>query len=211
MSEQDEYEYTDDKRIVTLELVYDDSDGMTDYYHPDRTYETWVVCKYQGKRITEPRLRDAIKHLPAWIQALNWTWQKGEPYSMSHHPRGQLRVDGGIDSELTVKAYGGRSGMGFLLGTDWLNGLFKANYPNWGSNKPPASLDELKATVKEKETIRNKPPTIQEQEKRLEGHIREIQSSHAVIGAQGFQVMTEELKAVEIDKLRKDFLTKYIR
>ncbi len=159
----------------------------------------------------EPKLRQALRSLPPWMQALNWTWQKGEPYSMSHHPRGQLRVDGGLDPELTVKAYGGQSGMGFILGTGWLNGLFKANHPNWESEKPPATLDELKARVKEKESILNKPPTIQEQEKRLEGHIRDIQSSHAVIGAQGFQVMTEELKTLEIEKLRKEFLTKYIR
>jgi len=205
---QEENEYSDDKKKITLELVYDDSDSMTDYYAPDRTYETWLVCSYKGKRITEPRLREGIKSLPAWLQKLNWTWQKGEPYSMSHHPKGQLRFDGGLD--IRVKAYGGNSGMSLILGVGYLNGLFKANHKDWDTKEIPGNLEALQNFVADKEKERNRPPTVEQQERALQGHIRDIQNSHAVIDGRGLVVLTPEEKEKQIQELKEKFAQRYI-
>lgn len=110
----------DRKIVVALEAVYDASDGMTDYFAPDTPWLRYFVGDYPRKVVNEATLRQFVSKLPLWLQRFNWTYQKGEKYSMSDHPYGQLRVDG--QSGLVVPSTSGMNAgrmkpLSFLLTT----------------------------------------------------------------------------------------------
>jgi len=71
----------------------------------------------------------------------------------------------------------------------------------------------IEATERAKLPSKPKPPqpTIEQQERSLEAHIKAIQSSQAVIDGSGFHILTAEEKQEQAEKLRKEFLLRYIR
>lgn len=77
-------------RIISLEAVYNNSDLITDYFDGNARLKEWYVEDFNGKKITEAVLRKSLKQLPKWLQEQEWSYQKGEKYSMSDHPYGQL-------------------------------------------------------------------------------------------------------------------------
>ncbi len=141
--------------IVVLEAVYDNSDIMTDYFARDTPYTSWYVCEYQGKAVTEAKMRAALRRLPEWLRRYDWKWQTGENYSMSDHPRGQLRADG----QTGILVYAGSSNSGrelsFLLSTA-NESIFLMN--NRKDALVPATLDEFKTLIvrKEEERLANR-------------------------------------------------------
>ena len=84
------------EHIITLEAVYDSSDLSSDYYSPDTPIKEWFVCEIGTKRVTEEVLRQASRLLPLWLQSKAWSYSRGEKYSMSDHPYGQLRIEQGL-------------------------------------------------------------------------------------------------------------------
>jgi len=80
--------------IITLEAVYDNSDIRTDYFDSDHGIEEWYICDLPGKVVTKRKLIEALCKVPDWLKVLGyWGFRKGEKYSMSDHPYGQLRCD----------------------------------------------------------------------------------------------------------------------
>ncbi|MGP8056940.1 MAG: hypothetical protein ACLP9K_04990 [Nitrososphaerales archaeon] len=142
-------------QIVVLEAVYDNSDIMTDYFAKDTPYTSWYVSEYPGKAVTEAKMRATLQRFPGWLQQYEWQWQRGENYSMSDHPRGQLRADG--QTGILVYAGSSNSGreIGFLLSTT-SESIFLMN--NRKEAPIPATLDEFKALIvrKEEERLANR-------------------------------------------------------
>jgi len=134
--------------IIVLEVVYDGSDIMTDYWNPDAPIERWYVCEVQGKAVTEAKMRRALMKLPEWLQKLNWKYRKGEKYSMSDHPYGQLRVDEGTGMRFpcggTMRE--GSSPVSYILDTTWED-IFKMN--DKLENPIPPTPEAMKAFVEE--------------------------------------------------------------
>lgn len=188
-------------KVIVLEAVFDDSDIQTDYFARDRPLEKWYVCELEGKIVTEPKLRRAIEKLPAWLQALTWSFQKGEKYSMSDHYYGQLRAGQsfGLEIEHLASYPCGKRGIEFLLSVTHLS-TFEMNDTK---DKPlPASPDEIKKLIDEKEAKelawRNDP----ERKLRVaKAHADTIANSTAVIDGRGFHVLTEQEKKEEIAKV----------
>jgi len=114
--------------IITLEAVYDNSDIMTDYFDSDHGIEEWYVCDLQGKVVTESKLRRAVRLLPEWLQNFNWAFRRGEKYSMSDHPYGQLRVDSGTELSFPCsRAFGGDSSPVRFILTACTRSIFEMN------------------------------------------------------------------------------------
>ncbi len=138
-------------QIVVLEAIYDNSDITTDYFAKDTPHTSWYVCEYPSKAVTEPKMRAALQRLPEWLQQYDWKWQRGENYSMSDHPRGQLRADG----QTGILVYAGSSNSGreisFLLSTTG-EGIFLMN--NRKEVLVPATLDEFKTHIVRREEER---------------------------------------------------------
>jgi hypothetical protein len=136
--------------IIILEAVYDDSDIRTDYFSPDAPIGKWFVCPLKGKVVNEAKLREALRALPDWLQRDTlwphdrWIYRKGEKYSMSDHPYGQLRVT--TDLRFPCSA-GGTSTVSLILGVTWKD-LFKSNYSM--TDPIPESFDAMKAFVEKK-------------------------------------------------------------
>jgi len=139
--------------IITLEAVYDNSDIMTDYFDSDHGIEEWYVCDLQGKVVTEGKLRRAVRLLPEWLQNFNWAFRKGEKYSMSDHPYGQLRVDSG--TELRFPCSGGMrersSPVRFIL-TACTRSIFEMN--DRVDVPIPPTFEAMRAFVEERIRIR---------------------------------------------------------
>jgi len=135
--------------IITLEAVYDNSDIMTDYFDRDYPIQRWYVCDVQGKVITESKLRRALRLLPEWLQKFNWTFLRGEKYSISDHPYGQLRVDHGTDLRFPCSGGmgGGMSTVGFIL-TACTRRIFEMN--DRVDNPIPPTYEAMKAFIDSK-------------------------------------------------------------
>ena len=191
-------EYT---KVIVLEAVFDDSDIQTDYFARDRPLEKWFVTTLEGKIVNEQKLRRAVLLLPSWLQALTWSFQKGEKYSMSDHYYGQLRAgqNFGLDIEHLASYPCGKRGIEFLLSVEHLSTFTmndKVEIPL------PASPDEIKKLIDEKEAKelawRNDP----ERKLRIaKGEADTIANSTAVIDGRGFHVLTEQEKKEEIAKV----------
>ena len=136
------------ERIVTLEAVYDNSDVMTDYFDGDSGIEEWYVMPID-KPITEQKLRMATRQpgFPQWLRDLPWTFRKGEKYSMSDHPYGQLRFDQGFDGVFikgTSAGSGHMSKVRLIVSSSSLS-IFKMN--SKAETKIPPTFDEFKAFI----------------------------------------------------------------
>lgn len=186
--------------MVVLKAVFDDSDIMVDYFNSDRSMFSWFVCDLEG-RVTEGKLRKALKLLPNWLQAFEWTYRKGEVYSMSDHPYGQLRVDKGL--RLTVKgehtySHSDRS-LRFIL-TATFKSCFNMN--NSITEPIPETKQRLSQMLEAKEqewSLRRR-----EQKQRIrEAQVKTIESSHAVIDGKGFHILTAEEKKQQIEDYQK--------
>ena len=82
------------KRAIVLKAVFDDSDPMTDYWHPDKTIFEWEIFPIDVKeRITKNKLLKALRLLPEWLrEKFLWTYVKPEKYAWSPNYYGQLRT-----------------------------------------------------------------------------------------------------------------------
>ncbi len=198
--------------IVVLEIVYDNSDIQTDYFDNDRTLDKWVICPLQGKITTEGKLRAALAQLPEWLQSLGWNYQKGEKYSMSNHPYGQLRSATWADlpgwKHTTYKVSTEGSGLGFIIQPDWLEHI--GTYDK--DAQVPQTLEAMRARVEyldaeenrknhEREVYMNSPEW---KIRRLKGKIAEAQRVTAIMGASGFRFVTDEERAASVAELEKE-------
>lgn len=194
---------------ITVQVVYDDSDPMTDYYAPDRPLYKWRVLELgERPRITEPLLRRALALLPAWLRAKEWTYRKGEKYSMSNHPYGQLRGET-LEGLEWPYGYGGRDyatkGLGLLMDVDWLN---EDEY----REPVPADFEAMRVFVAglgekrraeeaEAEARRNSPEGIR---RRFETEINQWRSLTAVFDEKGFRTITPEERTAKIAALEAE-------
>jgi len=141
--------------IITLEAVYDNSDLRSDYFDRDHGIEEWYVCDLPGKVVTESKLRRAVRLLPEWLQTFNWAFQKGEKYSMSDHPYGQLRADYECGLRFPTTD-GGSSFVRFII-TACTRSIFEMN--DRVDVPIPPTFEAMKAFVESK---------IREREERME-------------------------------------------
>jgi hypothetical protein len=198
--------------MIVLRAVFDDSDPMADYYHPDRAIFEWYVCDLEGKMVTEAKLRRALKKLPEWLQGLNWKYQKPAKYSMSNHYFGQLRADEGVG--LTVKGEHTYSHcdkpLRFIL-TACSKGIFTIN--NSLNQQIPQSKELLSQMLEAKQqvwSLRNK----QTKEAMEQTVPKIIQESIAIIDEKGFHYLTQEEKCEQTQRflnkirMKKDAETK---
>jgi len=182
-------------KIIVLRAVFDDSDIQTDYFHRDRSLEKWYVSDLEGSKVTEGKLRRALKNLPAWLRNFNWRFMKGEKYSMSDHYYGQLRVDQGVG--LTVKnGWGHRTGLRFILTVTSLS-AFEMNHNR--AKSLPQSLEEVQELIEQKEReSEERIRKVKENMKKVMPKI--IQNTYAVIDKKGFHVLTRKEKQEMLDK-----------
>jgi len=106
--------YADDAQEITLEkgeigvilaLVYDNSDMMTDYYHPRSAKNSFLLARMPSKRRQERLLRQVLDRYPD-LKAVEWTWHGRDKYS--HGPDCYLKSKGTFDYLGTpFKAYSG--------------------------------------------------------------------------------------------------------
>ena len=106
--------YADSYEEITLEngemgvimaLVYDDSDMMTDYYHPRSVKHSFLLARMRSQRRQERVLRQVITRYPA-LKAVEWTWHGSDKYS--HGPDCYLKSKGTFEYQGTpFKAYSG--------------------------------------------------------------------------------------------------------
>lgn len=198
MVETNEY-----KKIVKLEAVYDNSDIMTDYFARDTPYEQWKICDLDGDRVTEQKLRDALKKCPQWIQALEWTFERGEKYSMSDHPYGQLRHDHSTGVEIRNGYGGGDRPVTLLISISHLwNNAEKSDL----DTSIPATIEELRAYIEGKQDRKEQEAKALKPQSR-ENALKSIQNSQAsyVIDEKGFHPYTQEDKNREIAKLQEEW------
>ncbi len=187
------------QRVIVLRAVYDDSDLMTDYYHPDHSLEEWYVCDLKGKRVTESKLKKGLVKLPGWLQAFKWCYRRGEDYSMSDHPYGQLRADEG-----TSFAYGNSWGdtrlVRFILTATSL-GIYEMNS---SKDKPiPKSREEFQKLL-DYESIERQESRVRQVKALQKIQPKIIEESHAIIDGQGFRVLTAEEKASRIEEFLEE-------
>jgi hypothetical protein len=178
-------------RLFVLKLVYDDSDAMSDYYSPDATLFRWPIMEVPGKKVTEKKLLDALGRLPRWIQELGFELERDSYRRLRLRQRGCL----GISYPF------GYAGTGFeprplqFLIED--TGLRLE-----GDGAVPQSFEELRRRVEAE---------VEERRRRMEAgriaaieaQIRVMESAHAIIGPNGFEVLTPEARRREIEKLRE--------
>ena len=172
------------KLVYVLRATFDDSDIMTDYFNRDRSLDEWFVAQFEGTRVTESKLRRALQQLPSWLREYDWTFQKGEKYSMSDVYYGQLRVDKGVG--LTVKnSWNRESSLGFILTVTSLR-VFEMNRK---IDIPiPQSIDEIKELIERKQ--RESEECRAEAKKRMEESRAKIEAqAHAVIDEKGFRIL----------------------
>lgn len=172
------------KQIVVLRAVYDDSDIQTDYFNRDRNLDEWFVAHLEGSRVTESKLRRALELLPSWLREFDWTFRKGEKYSMSDHYYGQLRVDKGVG--LTVKSSWGReASLGFILTVTSLR-VFEMNRKI--DTPIPQSLEEIQKLIERKQ--KEAEERREKAKKRMEENRAQIEAqAHAVIDEKGFRIL----------------------
>ena len=192
---------------VTLEVVYDDSDSMTDYYAPDRTLWKWRLMDVGPRpRITEPLLRRALERLPGWLRSKSWTYRKGEKYSMSDHPYGQMRGEA-LGLEWSY-GYGGRSyqtkALALLIDTDSRLG---EEYDRPVPESFEAMRDFITALSEERKAQEAKTEAYlrspEAKTKRIQSEINQWRSLTAVFDERGFRQITPEERADKIAALEK--------
>lgn len=159
--------------MFVLEAVYDNSDIMTDYFHRDAPIGEWFVHPLAGKVVNEAKLRRVLGALPEWLQRYSWTYQKGEKYSMSDHPYGQLRV--ATDLRFPCSA-GGTSPVLLILGVTWQDN-FKMNYSL--TDPIPESFEAMKAFVDRE--IKERAEQAQKYKEARERAKQELQGAREVI------------------------------
>lgn len=76
----EEVQLTKGEMGIVLALVYDNSDLMTDYYHPRAVKHSFLLARLHAQRRQERVLRQALTRYPA-LQAANWTWHGNDKYS----------------------------------------------------------------------------------------------------------------------------------
>lgn len=91
---------------ITIELNYNDSDGMSDYYAPHHGYGLpYLLALVKGRPArTEKLHRDIVAKFPE-LAALSWTWNT-ENYSMGH---GNWLESSVVDEAQDVTTYGGHT------------------------------------------------------------------------------------------------------
>jgi len=189
------------EKCIVLEAVYNDSEPQVDYFHRDAHLKEWFVTRLEGKRVTEAKLRRALKLLPKWLQEYSWEWEKGEKYSMSDHYYGQLRMDRNTGIYVK-KTYGGKAHVRFLLR---VTSLSKKDLEN--PEPLPQSLEEIRRFVEERER-RQELKAIEMREKIAEAQAKVIKEAVAIIDGRGFHILTEKEKNEEIVKIQQELLKK---
>lgn len=181
-------------KIIVLEAVYNNSDLMSDYFDSDHRLEEWYVCDLEGKAVTEAKLRRALQHLPKWLRQFNWsTYQKGENYSMSDHPHGQLRADEGTG--LTTKnALKETVSIRFILTVSYSD-IFSWNHKL--DDPIPETLEAFKTLIQQ----RDQETQRREQELkpiREEAMRKVVEEATAVIDREGFRILKHETRQVNL-------------
>ena len=184
------------EKCIVLEAVYNDSEPQTDYFHRDARLKEWFIAKLEGKKVTEAKLRKALKTLPKWLQEYDWRWEKGEKYSMSDHYYGQLRMDRNT-GVYVKKTYGGKAHVRFLLKVSYIS---KDEMEN--PEQPPQSLEEVRRFIEERER-KQELKALEMREKAEEAQAEVFKEAVAIIDGNGFHVLTEEDKKEMIQKWKR--------
>lgn len=151
--------YADDAEEVSLEkgemgvilaLVYDNSDMMTDYYHPRSAKNSFLLARMRSQRRQERALRQVIARYPD-LKAVEWVWHGRDKYS--HGPDCYLKSKGTFDYLGTpFKAYSGQE-----VTRVWYEIRFVPSgryLPYKGYHTPPAEAPRPSPTPCPREAIR---------------------------------------------------------
>ncbi len=194
--------------FVVLEAVYDNSDLMSDYFDRDHTLAKWGIGGEVSKPITEQKLRAFVSKLPAWLQAYDWTFRKGEKYSMSDDPYAQLRVEVADEGIEWRHCYQGRGDSGRSL----LGLIIQPDYSEPNGELIPSTLEGFKQLVEEKNLEYERKAaehaaylkSPEYKRKHLESEIRQAENITAIFDANGFHQVTEEERAAKIAGLKAE-------
>jgi hypothetical protein len=124
------------KLAVCLSVCFDDSDMMTDYYHPHALIEEHVLAIVRDQAETERLARSIVAKVPE-LAAVNFKW-KTEKYSMGH---GNYLEAKGSHGEVEHKGYNGRDKVAVHYEITFSGGGQILPHPKWYQG----DLTEIKA------------------------------------------------------------------
>ena len=91
---------------VVLALVFDNSDMMTDYYHPRSVKHSFLLARLRSQRRQERVLRQTIARYPN-LKTIDWAWHGSDKYT--HGPDCYLKSKALFEYQGTpFKAYSGQ-------------------------------------------------------------------------------------------------------
>ena len=190
---------TDYQKTVVLRAVYNDSDIMTDYFHPDAWFECWFIADMPGKRVSEKKLRTGAAALPSWIRDLGFEYERDY---------GRYRLRSGFIPDAAMDVYGGgQRGVQFLVEISYSSSLNRAN----GYYKPipethGAFMELVEARALKREADRLEAQSHTAKSRRAVQQVKSILSATAIFDGNGFEVQTPKTRVrriLEIDEVRQ--------
>lgn len=193
---------SDYRDIMVLHAVYDASDMMSDYWHPNMPLFSFYVGEMPGKRRTISKLRKALKRLPDWIQRLDWNDDK------TYYDLRFLKSDRVGDR--VIKTSGGGSGLTFTLEYEMVygdNAYVNGHDRNMGFNMIPSSLSAFNKMVDniiaERQRVRDEAKAAAKVRRRIP------QGASHVLDQYGFRPITQEER--ETDTPRDELEHKWFK
>ena len=187
------------QRNLVLRAVYNNSDSMTDYYHPDAWFECWYIADMPGKRVSERKLRNAAAILPSWIRDLGFEYERDY---------GRYRLRSGFIPDAAMDIYGGgQRGIQFLVEDSYDSSLDRAN----GFYKPipeshEAFMELVEARALKRKADRMEADSHTAKSRRTVSQIKTIMSATAIFDGNGFEVQTPETRVrriLELEEVRQ--------
>lgn len=138
-----------DQMAVYLDVTFDDSDSMTDYYAPHRSVGHPLLLALVPRQPKTRRLAEAIIERYPELKALGWTWHT-ENYAMGH---GNYLMSG-VVGEIDHAAYDGRPkvAISYEIRFDpWAKAMLA--YKNYPGDAVPSMESTPPATVARNEAL----------------------------------------------------------
>jgi len=172
--------------IVVLEARYDNSDIQTDYFGYRTLFERYI-CDLEGKKVTEKKLRKALRLLSAYYQRLSWKYIKPEKYTLSPHYYGSLEAISNLE---IINDWGYNARIYFVI---------TATYFQPDPLPIPKDEAEIKRLIEQHyKEERERAKRTKEAMKKIYPKI--IRDATAIIDAKGFRILTEKEKEELIRK-----------
>jgi len=147
--EQNKKRFNPDNRLIIIELCYNDSDGMTDYYNPCSVAKRWVLKEIpEGKRLLSILKREKDKYKS--LKGLEWSEHR-ENHSMNKFgyslTSGKVNIKDYITKE--IKLYrGGTATTGFFM-VSFGGVSYDGGFDFWNEKPQESTGQEIKTDLKD--------------------------------------------------------------